>query len=172
MFLTKMCTSFSLIVKQANLPYVISDFVLITNQGHNCVKFQSQKGLHRTFNSITSFTNEEVGKIKVMCPNLLTVNCTAFLNLLFPICSVQFSCSVMSDSLGPHGLQHTRLPCPSQTPGAYSNSVHRVGDASVIPFLSRLQYFPVSRSFPLSWFFASGGQSIGVSQFVDQPNFH
>ena len=83
--------------------------------------------------------------------------------------SVQFSHSVMSDSLRPHGLQHTRPPCPSPTPGAYSNSCplsrwcHPTISSSVIPFSSHLQSFPASGSFPMSQFFTSGGQSIGVS---------
>jgi len=83
--------------------------------------------------------------------------------------SVQFSHSVMSDSLQPHGLQHTRPPCPSPTPKAYSNSCpscqwcHPTISSSVIPFSSCLQFFPASGSFPMSQFFASGGQSIGVS---------
>ena len=83
--------------------------------------------------------------------------------------SVQFSCSVMSDSLWPHGLQHTRLPCPLPTPKACSNSsplsrwCHPTISSSVIPFSSCLQSFPASESFPRSQFFTSGGQSIGVS---------
>ena len=83
--------------------------------------------------------------------------------------SVQFSHSVMSDSLRPHGLQHTRPPCPSPTPGAYSNSCplsrwcHPTISSSVIPFSSHLHSFPASGSFPMSQFFTSGGQSIGVS---------
>ena len=83
--------------------------------------------------------------------------------------SVQFSCSVVYDSLWPHGLKHARLPCPSPTPGAYSNSCpltwgcHPTISSSVVPFSSRLQSFPASGSFQMSWFFASGGQSIGVS---------
>ena len=83
--------------------------------------------------------------------------------------SVQFSNSVMSDSLRPHGLQHTRPPCPSPTPRACSNSCplsqwcHPTISSSVIPFFSCLQSLPASRSFPMSQFFASGGQSIGVS---------
>ena len=82
--------------------------------------------------------------------------------------SVQFSRSVMSDSLQPHGLQHTRLLCPSPTPGVYSNSCpssrwcHPTISSFVIPFSSRLQSFPASGSFPMSQFFASGGQRIGV----------
>ena len=83
--------------------------------------------------------------------------------------SVQFSRSVVSDSLRPHGLQHTRLPCPSPTPGAYSNSCplhrwcHPTISSSVIPFFSCLKSFPASGSFPMSQFFASGGHSSGVS---------
>ena len=83
--------------------------------------------------------------------------------------SVHFSCSVMSDSLWPHGLLHARLPCSSPTLGAYSNSCplsqwcHPTISSSVVPFSSRLQSFPASGSFPMSQFFASGGQSIGIS---------
>ena len=83
--------------------------------------------------------------------------------------SIQFSHSVMFDSLGPYGLQHSRLPCPSPTPRAYSNSCpwsrwcHPTISFSVIPFSSCLQSFPGSVSFPMSQFFASGGQSSGVS---------
>ena len=81
----------------------------------------------------------------------------------------QFSCSVMSDSLGAHELQHTRPPCPSPTPGVYSNSCplsrwcHPTITSSVVPFSSCHQSFPASGSFQMSQFFASGGQSIGVS---------
>ena len=82
---------------------------------------------------------------------------------------VQFSHSVVSNSLRPHGLQHARTPCPSPTPGAYSNSCplswwyHPTISSSVVPLSSRLQSFPASGSFPMNQFFASGGQSIGVS---------
>ena len=81
----------------------------------------------------------------------------------------QFSHSVMPDSLWPHGLQHSRVPCPLPTPGAYSNSCpscrwcHPTISSSVVPFSSRLQSFPASGSFQMSQLFASGGQSIGVS---------
>ena len=83
--------------------------------------------------------------------------------------SVQFSCSVTSDSLQPHGLQHTRPPCPSPTPRVYSNSCplsqwcHSTISSSVILFSSHLQSFPASGSFQMSQFFASGGQSYEVS---------
>ena len=82
---------------------------------------------------------------------------------------VQFSRSAVSNSLWPHGLQHDRLPCPSPTPGAYSNSCpssqwcHPTVSSSVSPFSPCLQSFPASGSFPMSQFFASGGQSTGVS---------
>ena len=75
----------------------------------------------------------------------------------------------MSDSLWPHGLQHTRLPCPSPTPRAYSNSCplswqcHPTISFSVIPFSSCLQSFPASGSFLMSQLLVSGGQSTGVS---------
>ena len=75
----------------------------------------------------------------------------------------------MSDSLQPHGLQHSRPPCPSQTLRACSNSCllswwcHPTISSSVIPFSSHLQSFPASGSFQMSQFFISGGQSIGVS---------
>ena len=88
--------------------------------------------------------------------------------MAFNMFTVQFSHSVMSDSLQPHGLQHTRPPSPSPTPGVYSNSsplswwCHPTISSSVIPF-SRLQTFPASGSFQISQFFTSGGQSIGVS---------
>ena len=83
--------------------------------------------------------------------------------------SVQFSCPVRSDSLWPHGLQHARLPCPSPTPRAYSNSCpscwwwHPTISYCVIPFSSCLHSFPASGSFPMNWFFTSSEQSIGAS---------
>ena len=83
--------------------------------------------------------------------------------------SVQFSCSVVSDSLRPHELQHARPPCRSPTPGVHSNSWpfsrwrHPAISASVVPFSSWPQSLPASASFPLSQLFAWGGQSIGVS---------
>ena len=80
----------------------------------------------------------------------------------------QFSHSFMSDSLWPHESQHTRPPCPSPTPGVYSNSCpssrwcHPAISSSVVPFSYCLQS-PASRSFPMSQFFTSGGQRFGVS---------
>ena len=82
--------------------------------------------------------------------------------------SAQFSCSVMSDSLWPHGLQHTRLPCPLLTPGACSDSCPssqwcHPTISSVTTFSSCPQSFPSSRSFPVNQLFTSGGQSIVAS---------
>ena len=83
--------------------------------------------------------------------------------------SVQFSHSVVSDSLWPHEPQHARSPCPSPTPGVHSNShpssrwCHPAISSSVVPFSSCLQSFPASGSFPMSQLFTLGGQSIGVS---------
>ena len=98
------------------------------------------------------------------------VNRLTFANLSEDVISVsQFSCSVVSDSLQPHGLQHARFPCTSPTPRACSNSCpssrwcHPTISSFVIPFSSCLQSFPASGSFPMSQLFASGGQSIGAS---------
>ena len=98
---------------------------------------------------------------------------SVFFSLLYPLFSyddsVQFSYSVMSNTLWPHGLQHARLPCPSPTPGASSNSCssswwcHPTISSSIIP-CSCLQSFPASGSFPTSQFFMSGDQSIGSIQ--------
>ena len=91
---------------------------------------------------------------------------------VFPPCyfsSVQFSRSVVSDSLPPHESQHIRPPCPSPTPGVHSNSCplslwhHPAITSSVLPFSSSPQSLPASGSFPMSQLFASGSQSIGVS---------
>ena len=94
------------------------------------------------------------------CPSVITFS------------SVQFSHSVVSDSLQPHWLQDVRPPCPSQTPRAFSNSCpssrwcHPTISSSVVPFSSCLQSFPASGSFSMSQFLTSGGQSIGVSASV------
>ena len=84
-------------------------------------------------------------------------------------CAVQFSSSVVSDSLRPHELQHARPPCPSPTPGVHPNPCplswwcHPTISSSVVPFSSCPQSFPASGSFQMSQLFASVGQSIGVS---------
>ena len=110
----------------------------------------------------------------------MTPNSTLFLEMvilyflktfyfILEFSSVQFSHLVMSSSLQPHGLQHSRPPCPSPTPRAHSNSCplsqwcHPTISFSVDPFSSCPQFFPASGSSPMSQLFASGGQSIGVS---------
>ena len=88
------------------------------------------------------------------------------------ISSVQFSRSDVSDSLRPHELLHARPPCPSPTPGVYSNSwplsqwCHLTISSSVVPFSSYLQSFPTLGSFQMSQLFASGGQNTGVSAWT------
>ena len=106
---------------------------------------------------------------------MYTIWFTVYIQLVLPtivyqyVNSFQFSRSVVSNSLRPHGPQHARPPCPSPTPGAYSNSCplslwcHPTISSSVILYSSCLQSFPASGSFPKSQFFTSGGQSIGVS---------
>ena len=92
-----------------------------------------------------------------------------FSHVKFEISSVQFSCSVMSDSLRPHKSQHARPPCPSPSLGVHSNSRpssqwwHPAISFSVVPFSSCPQSLPASESFPMSQLFAWGGQSTGVS---------
>ena len=92
-----------------------------------------------------------------------------YINFIYTYMSLQFSHSVMSNPLQPHGLQHARPPCPSPTPRAYSDSwplswwCHPTISSSVVPFSSRLQSFPASGFFQVSQLFTSGGQSIGFS---------
>ena len=89
--------------------------------------------------------------------------------------SVQFSHSVVSDSLQPHESQHARPPCPSPSPGVHSDSpplspwCHPAISSSVIPFSSCPESFPASESFPMSQLFAWGGQSNGVSALASFP---
>ena len=108
-------------------------------------------------------------------PNLIVVWCYLiealdFISLIaLPINSVQFSLSVLSNSLWPHGLQHARPPCPSPTPTSYSNPCplsqwcHPTVSSSVVPFSTRLQCLPASGSFPMSQLFTWGSQRTGVS---------
>ena len=92
-----------------------------------------------------------------------------FIEFVTIFSSIQFSCSVLSDSLWPQELQHVRPPCPSPTPGAYPNSCplsqwcHPTISSSVSPFSSCPQSSPASGSFQMSQPFAWGGQNIGVS---------
>ena len=102
---------------------------------------------------------------------LLSVLCPIHLSSqqMISSSSALFSCSAISDSLWPYGLQHTRLLCPSPSPGVHSNSCplswwcHPTISSSVIPFSSYPQSFPASGSFLISQFFTSSGQSTGVS---------
>jgi len=104
------------------------------------------------------------------------IKCFLELIIVYDINSVQFSLSVMSDSLRPHELQHGRPPYPSPTRGVYSNSCslswwcHPAISSSVIPFSSCPQSLPASESFPMSQLFAWGGQSIEVSASVIPMN--
>ena len=98
--------------------------------------------------------------------------------LFYQFSSVQFSRSVMSDSLRPHESQHTRPPCPSPTPGVHSDPrpssqwCHPAISSSVVPFFSCPQSLPASESFPMSQLFAWGGQSTGYSiGFGNYSNF-
>ena len=97
----------------------------------------------------------------------VSVQPTGFATIYFH--SVQFTHSVVSNSLRPHELQHTRPPCLSPTPRVYPNPCplsqwcHPTISSFIVPFSSCPQSFPASGSFQMSWLFASGGQSIGVS---------
>ena len=117
-------------------------------------------------NLITRKGNHQTGKVNQ------SLNISQFLHWDTEILchsSAQFSHSVVSDSLRPHESQHARPPCPSPTPGAYSNSCplnqwcHPPISSSLVPFCSCPQSLPASGSFPMGQLFASGGQSIGVS---------
>ena len=108
--------------------------------------------------------------VNVMCHFMAPWNMNrvkSFIVLQFS--SVQFSCSVLSNSLRPHESQHTRPPCPSPTPGVHSDSrpssqwCHPAISPSVVPFSSWPQSLPPSESFPMSQLFAWGGQSTGIS---------
>ena len=100
---------------------------------------------------------------------LLFLDCSSLVSASPPFPYQFSSVTQLSDSLQPHGLQHTRLPCPSPTPRAYSNSCpsswwcHPTISSSVIPLSSCLQSFSASGSFPMSLLFSSGGQGIAAS---------
>jgi len=100
---------------------------------------------------------------------LKSINSLSQINEAFQFSSVQFSCSVVSDSLRPHESKHARPPCSSPTPGVHSNSrpssqwCHLAISSFVVPFSSCPQSLPASESFPTSQLFAWGGQSTGVS---------
>ena len=114
-----------------------------------------------------SFVVQKVLNFELICE--ISVKGRHYHFLQNDISSVQFSHSVMSDSLRPHEPQHTRPPCLSPTPGVHPNPCplsqwcHPTISSSVVPFSSHLQSFPASGSFQMSQLFASGGQSIAVS---------
>ena len=128
---------------------------------------------HSVCNTLGIFDSSQI-KCHFLRENFLALYLTRYPTPIY-LFSVQFSCSAVSDSLQPHGLQHARLPCPSTTPGACSNSCpssrwcHPTISSSVIPFCSCLQSFPASGSFPMSQFFTWGGQCIGVSASASVP---
>ena len=134
----------------------------------SCQPWKQQCFLCFASGAILSFP-APLGHLLVVTVTLLWKWEARWFCVLPTVSSVQFTCSVMSDSLWPHGVQHTSLPCPSPTPGACSNScpLESVIPSNhlilVIPFSSCFQFFPASGSFPMSQFFASGGQRIGVS---------
>ena len=105
-----------------------------------------------------------------LCSNILKNHGT------WRVTSVQSSCSVRSDCLQPRGLQHTRLPCHSPTPGVYPNPCpsswwcHPTISSSVVPFSSHLQSFPASESVQMSQFFPSGHQSFKSFSFNISPS--
>ena len=102
----------------------------------------------------------------VYCLSLVCLVCFVFVLFRSQHCSVIQSCSTLCD---PHGLQHSRFPCPSPSPGACSNSCplsqwwHSAISSPIVPFFSCLQSFPASGSFLMNWLFESGGQTIGAS---------
>ena len=130
--------------------------------------------LHYTFISLNTFN---ICTLCSLCDdnpnNCMFIDSKA--NLLLLLTSVQFNCSVASNSLWPHESQQARPPCPSPTPGVYSNPCpssrrcHPAISSSVVPFSSCPQSLPTSGSFPISQLFASGGQSIGVSASASVP---
>ena len=121
--------------------------------------------LKQNFYFIIVLNFQNIVKIVQRVPVCLTTS-SPIINILH---SVQFSCSVMSDSLRSHEPHHARPPCPSPTPGVHQNPCplsrwcHPIISSSVVPFSSCPQSFPASGSFPVSQLFASSGQSIGFS---------
>ena len=130
-----------------------------------------QRSFFLNFKAFYSFKWESWQRLLVRFPLLLTFNNsrTVFEGLTNPYLSLLFIRSAVSDSLQSLGLRHARLPCPSLSPGVFSNSCplswlcHPTISSSVTPFYFCPQSFPASGSFPMSQLFASGSQSTGVS---------
>ena len=137
------------------------------------VKFMPDRLFRKVPNYFPRVTHLYGNELYIGFPlaHLLTYvwNNTLFVFNKYQFSSVQFSCSVVSDSLQLHESQHTRPPCPSPTPGIYPNSCpssrwcHPASSSSVIPFSSSPRSLPASESFQMSQLFAWGGQSTGVS---------
>ena len=132
--------------------------------------FVAVHGVAKSQTQLSNWTELNTIFVKVICDQWpLMLQLQKDHDLLKAPIIVQFSHSVASNSLWPHQLQHTRLPCQSPTPGACSNLCplsrwcHPTISPSVIPFSSCLQSFPASGSSPMSQFFTSDGQSIGAS---------
>ena len=149
--------------KQFQCVWISPEPTEVTSKWHNIFQVLKEKNYQHRILHLT----------KVTCRNSQMKESYENLSLVSqPFSSVQFICSVVSDSLQPHGLQHVRPPCPSPTPWVHSNSCpssqwcHSTISSSVIPFSSCLQSFPTSESFPVSQFFTSGGQSIGASAWT------
>ena len=128
--------------------------------------------LWHTFSQIKNLLTKEYNQISMVYQQYFnTALASLSLRIFFTFSwgSVQFSCSVMSDSLQPHELQHARPPCPSPIPRVHSNSCpssrwcNPAISSSVVPFSSCPQSLPALKSLSMSQLFAWGGQSIGVS---------
>ena len=149
--------------------------VLVKVHQHRCQIFNSSK-LEKFISCMCNMTN--YSHSGTYDGGGSTTSKTYISNLQNSGLSVHFSLSVVSDSLRPHGVQHARPPYSSPTPTIYSNSCalsqwcHPTISPSVTPFSSRLQSFPASGSFPVSQFFVSSGQSIGVSASTVPSNEH
>ena len=145
-----------------------TDFVQISQKYMllSIICFISYSRIHIVFSWIEQLQPHETNSDKFFS----FLFCYKYFLIFLPMAtSVQLSCSVMSDSLQPHGLQHARLPYPSPTPRTCSDSCpsswwcHPTTSSSVALFSSHLKSFPASGSFPVSQFFTSGCQSIRVS---------
>ena len=143
--------------------------MLSTFYSRNVRAALNRKELREVKGSDKALRNNRVEPEPWLLGPIATASCEILLRQISGACPrLQFSCSVVSNSLPPHGLQHTWFPCLSPASEACSNSCplsqwsHQTVSSSVVPF-SCLQSFPASGYFPSSQFFASGGQSIGVS---------
>ena len=182
------CTWNSADVVYVFFPFITSCIITICSQGSRAIKIIIFMDSTRTLNKTGIFLSCKCvpmrNTVEFAASTLIHTKMTYPPVILYPsvknarnilalktsfdlVSSVQFSHSVVSDSLWTQWLQHARLPCPSPTPGACSNSCpssqwcHPTISSSVAHFCSCVQSFPASGSFQMSQFFASGGQSIG-----------